>query len=382
VIGYGNIGSIAADRARGLKMRVIVYDPNVTPEKIEKDGFEYATLEELYQQADYITVHVPKIKQTTGLLNKEAFAKMKDGVMIINCARGGIVDEGDLYDAIKSGKVAGAALDVFATEPPGESPLFELDRVICTPHLGASTKEAQTNVALAVAEQIIEYLKNDTVINAVNMPSVTGELLKQLGPYLSLGDRMGCLQAQLIRGPIKEVAIEYAGNFRDLDMSPVTTAVVKGLLSWLITDDVNSVNAPVIAKNMGIKITETETSESDDYVNLITVKVITTKMTSFVSGLIYGKKDPRVIQINNFRLELIPKGHLALIHNVDRPGAIGSIGTTLGDYDINISRMHVGQSEDGANNVIFLRTDKPLTETIIEKLSSLPVVKEVNCLEL
>jgi D-3-phosphoglycerate dehydrogenase len=382
VIGYGNIGTIAADRARGLKMRVIVYDPNVTPEKIEKDGFEYVTLEELYKQADYITVHVPKIKQTTGLLNREAFDQMKDGVMIINCARGGIVDEGDLYDAVKSGKVAGAALDVFATEPPGESPLFELDRVICTPHLGASTKEAQTNVALAVAEQIIEYLKNDTVINAVNMPSVTGELLKQLGPYLSLGDRMGCLQAQLIRGPIKEVAIEYAGNFRDLDMSPVTTAIVEGLLSWLIPDDVNSVNAPVIAKNMGIKITETETSVSDDYVNLISVKVITTKMTSFVSGLIYGKNDPRVIQINNFRLELIPKGHLALIHNIDRPGAIGSIGTTLGGYDINISRMHVGQSEDGTNNVIFLRTDKPLTDTIIEKLSSLPVVKEVNCLEL
>jgi D-3-phosphoglycerate dehydrogenase len=382
VIGYGNIGTIAADRARGLKMRVIVYDPNVTPEKIEKDGFEYVTLEELYKQADYITVHVPKIKQTTGLLNREAFAQMKDGVMIINCARGGIVDEGDLYDAVKSGKVAGAALDVFATEPPGESPLFELDRVICTPHLGASTKEAQTNVALAVAEQIIEYLKNDTVINAVNMPSVTGELLKQLGPYLSLGDRMGCLQAQLIRGPIKEVAIEYSGNFRDLDMSPVTTSIVKGLLSWLITDDVNSVNAPVIAKNMGIKITETETSESDDYVNLITIKVITTKMTNLVSGLIYGKKDPRVIKINDFRLELIPKGHLALIHNIDRPGAIGCIGTTLGEYDINISRMHVGQSEDGTNNVIFLKTDTTLTETIIEKLSSLPAVKAINCLEL
>jgi len=224
VIGYGKIGSIVADRARGLKMRVIVHDPMVTPEVIEKAGFKSVTLSDLYDRADYITVHVPKMKETIGLLNRQAFDQMKEGVMVINCARGGIVAESDLYDALVSGKVAAAALDVFETEPPGENRLFELDQVICTPHLGASTREAQTNVAVAVADQIIQYLTGGTVINAVNAPSVTGELLEQLGPLLAIAGQMGSLQAQLISGPLKEVAIEYAGDFQGLDLTPVTTA--------------------------------------------------------------------------------------------------------------------------------------------------------------
>jgi len=382
VVGLGNIGSIVANRARGLKMNVIVYDPNVVSEKIEKAGFKSVSLDELYEKADYVTVHVPKIKNTIGLLNKEAFAKMKDGVMIINCARGGIIDEADLYEALKSGKVAGAALDVFETEPPGQSPLFELDSVIGTPHLGASTREAQTNVAVAVAEQIIELLKNDTVINAVNVPSVTGELLKKLNPYLTIADRMGRLQAQLIKGPIKEVIIEYTGDFQGLDMSPVTTALINGLLSPLVKEAVNAVNAPVIAKEMGIKITETTSQESDDYTNLITVKVITTEMTNIVAGTIFGKNDARVVRLNNFRLEIIPEGHLALIHNLDKPGAIGSIGTILGENNINIGRMQVGQEEDGERNIIFLRVDTPLPDEVVKKLSDLPMVKSVIPLEL
>ncbi len=201
VIGFGKIGSIVADRGRGLKMQVIIYDPYVTPERIEKAGFECVSMEELYKRSDYITVHVPKLKDTIGFLNKDAFAQMKTGVMLINCARGGIVDEKDLYDAIKSGKVAGAALDVFETEPPGNSPLFELEHVIGTPHLGASTQEAQENVAVAVAEQIVDYLKNGTIVNAVNVPSVTGELLKKLSPYLTLGDRLGALQRNSAKVP-------------------------------------------------------------------------------------------------------------------------------------------------------------------------------------
>ena len=214
VVGFGKIGSIVADRARGLRMQVIIYDPMVNPEQIAKAGFESVSLDELYERADYITIHVPKMKETLGLINKDAFAKMKDGVMVINCARGGIVNEADLCDAIESGKVAGAALDVFETEPPGENPLFEFEKVICTPHLGASTKEAQTNVAVQVADQIIDYLKNGTVRNAVNVPSVSGDLLKKLGPYLFLGDRMGALQAQLICGALQEISLEYAGDFQ------------------------------------------------------------------------------------------------------------------------------------------------------------------------
>ncbi|MCP3921635.1 MAG: phosphoglycerate dehydrogenase [Desulfobacterales bacterium] len=382
VIGFGNIGSIAADRARGLKMNVVIYDPMVSAETIEKAGFTAVTLDELYEQADYITIHVPKLKQTTHLLNKEAFAKMKDGVMIINCARGGIIQEEDLYTALKSGKVAGAALDVFEVEPPGDSPLFEFDNVIGTPHLGASTKEAQTNVAVAVAEQIIKYLLEDTVINAVNVPSVTGDLLKKLEPFLYLGDRIGCLQSQIIEGQFKEVCIEYSGDFDNLDMAPVTTAILKGLLAPVAPDEVNAVNAPVIAEQMGIKITTTSTTKLKDFTNLISVTVKTTEKESLVQGTIFGKGDARVVKIDKFRLEMVPKGSLALIHNLDEPGAIGSIGNCLGDHKINIARMMVGQEVDGDRNIIFLRTDKTIPEDVVQEMRDLPLIKTVTPLEL
>ncbi len=381
VIGFGKIGSIVADRARGLKMRVIVYDPFVTPERIEKSGFDSSTLEDLYKNSDYITIHVPKLKNTTNLINKDAIEQMKEGVMIINCARGGIVKESDLYDAIKTGKVAGAALDVFETEPPEKSPLMELDQFICTPHLGASTREAQTNVAVAVTEQIISYLKNGTIINAVNTPSVTGELLKKLGPFLSIAEKIGILQAQLIQGPIKEVVIDYAGDFHDLDLSPVSIAILKGLLTQEIKDDVNFVNATVLAKERGIRVTETTTADSDEYINLITVMVKTTEMDCQVAGTIFGKNDARIVQINSFRLELVPKGHLALIYNIDRPGSIGEIGTTLGDNKINIARMQVGQDLTGKRNIIFLCIDTPIPDDVIEKLRALPSVKSLTPLE-
>ncbi len=381
VIGFGKIGSIVADRARGLKMRVIVYDPFVTPELIEKAGFESVTLKELFRMADYITVHVPKLKETSDLLNRKAFDQMKPGVMIINCARGGIVNEDDLLEAMKSGKVAAAALDVFQMEPPGKTPLLEMDRLVCTPHLGASTAEAQINVAVAVAGQIIDYLKNGTIVNAVNVPSVTGELLKKLQPYLSLGDQIGSLLAQLTRGPMKEVAITYAGDFQGLDLSPVSTAVLKGLLTAIVKDDVNYVNAKIIAKERGIKVTESTSSEPEDYLNLITVRVVTTEMESTVAGTIFGRNDSRVVRINTFRLEMIPKGHLALIHNVDTPGSIGEIGTTLGRHHINIGRMQVGQEEEGDRNIIFLCTDTPIPAAVLEELRSLRTVKSVIPLE-
>lgn len=382
IIGFGKIGSIVADRARGLKMQVVIYDPFVTPEQIEKAGYTSIPLDELYAKADYITVHVPKLKDTLNLLNKDAFDKMKNGVMIINCARGGIVNEEDLYNAIKSGRVAGAALDVFEKEPPGASPLFELDRVICTPHLGASTQEAQVNVATAVAGQIIDYLKNGTIVNAVNVPSVTGELLKKIGPFLSLADKMGSLLTQLSKGPFKEIIIEYTGNFDDLDMSPVSTAVLRGLLVPVVKDDVNFVNANFIAKERGIKVTETVTADSEDFINLITVKGIVSDKTCTVAGTIFGKKDPRIVRINNFRLEMHPSGHLALVQNLDKPGAIGSIGTVLGKHCINIGRMQVGQEEEGERNIILLKTDLPIPESVLEELRALPLVKTITLLEL
>ena len=381
LVGFGKIGSIVADRARGLKMQVIVHDPFITQEQVEKAGFQGVSFQTLLEKSDYITVHVPKLKDTIGILDKAAFDQMKDGVMVINCARGGIVNEADLYDAVMSGKVAGAALDVFETEPPGKSPLLDLDQVICTPHLGASTREAQTNVAVAVAEQIIAYLLNGTVINAVNAPSVTGELLEKLHPFLSIAEQIGCLQAQLTSGPLKEVVIEYAGDFLGLDMSPVTTAALKGLLTPAVKDDVNFVNAHHIAKDRGIKVTETTSAESEDYISLITVRTVTAEMSSTVSGTIFGKRDSRIVKINNFRLEMIPSGHLALIYNIDQPGSIGQIGSTLGKHHINIGRMQVGQEEEGDRNIIFLSTDTPIPEPVLDELRGLSLVKSVTPLE-
>ena len=381
VIGFGKIGSIVADRARGLRLKVLVHDPHVNPERIAKAGFEMVALEELYRRSDFITIHVPKLKDTLGLVDRTAFSRMKDGVMLINCARGGIVKEDDLHAAMTSGKVAGAALDVFEAEPPGDAPLLGYDRLICTPHLGASTREAQTNVAVAVVRQIIAFLKEGVVVNAVNAPSVTGDLLARLRPFLKLGAQIGCLLPQLVSGPIKEVAIEYAGDFQGLDLSPVTTAIIKGILTPTVKDDVNSVNASVLAKERGIKVTATASSESDEFLNLVTVRIVTTEMESKVAGTIYGKKDSRIVRINNFRLEMIPMAHMALIHNVDKPGAIGSIGTTLGNHDINIGRMQVGQEEEGNRNIVFLSTDTAIPDDVLEELRRLPMVKTVMPLE-
>ncbi len=381
IIGYGKIGSIVADRARGLKMRVIIFDPFVPPEKIQNDGYESVSLEELYRQSDYITVHVPKLKNTLGLINKDSFAQMKDGVMLINCARGGIVNEADLYEALVSGKVAGAALDVFETEPPVDNPLLKLNQVVCTPHLGASTKEAQTNVAVMVARQIIDYLTTGTIVNAVNVPSVTGEVLEKVGPYLKLAEQMGTLQAQLIQGAPTEVAVEYYGDFKGIDLSPVTTALLKGLLTPMVKEVVNFVNAHVLANQRGIKVSESTIANHDEYTYLITVKVVTTEGESVVWGTIFGKKDTRIVRINTFRLELIPLGHMALIHNLDVPGSIGEIGTTLGKHHINIGRMQVGQETGGDRNIIFLCTDTSVPPEVVKELRLLRTVKTVTPLE-
>jgi D-3-phosphoglycerate dehydrogenase len=248
--------------------------------------------------------------------------------------------------------------------------------------LGASTAEAQTNVAVAVAEQMIKYLQRGTIINAVNVPSVSGELLAKLQPYLTLAERIGCLQAQMAEGAIKTVTIKYLGDFLDLDMMPVTTAALKGLLTPFLKDDVNFVNAPVIAKERGIKVTESRSMEAEDFTNLIAIHVIASEGSNTVSGTIFGKQEPRIVRINNFRLEAVPEGHLLLVYNIDEPGAIGSIGTVLGKNNINIARMHVGREKKGDKNVIFLDTDTPAPPETLEELRALPLVKSVTSLEL
>ncbi|MCG8685420.1 MAG: phosphoglycerate dehydrogenase [Desulfobacterales bacterium] len=382
VIGFGNIGSIVATLGKGLKMKVIVFDPNISSEHIQKAGFDYVTLDELYERSDYITVHVPKMDSTIDLLDAEAFEKMKDGVMLINCARGGIVNESALLEAITSEKVAGAALDVFSTEPPGEHPLLELEQVIATPHLGASTMEAQSNVAVAAANQIISYLLEDTVINAVNVPSVTGEVLKQLRPFLYLVEKMGKMQAQITSGGVKQIDIEYIGKFPDMDLKPVTINAVKGILAEFVQYSVNTVNAISLANEMGIKITESTSKEAGNFLNLIRMTVTTEEETNILEGTIFGKDDARIVRINKFRLEVIPEGYLGLIHNVDKPGSIGSIGMKLGEHKINIARMMVGREEDGQRNIIFLRTDTPVPPEVVKEIIDLDLVVNMITFEL
>ena len=381
LVGAGHIGRIVADRAKGLKMRVIVYDPYIKPETIERLDLEPVDFDELLRRADYISIHTPKTDETTNMFNKDTLARMKKGAMLINCARGGIVNEDDLYDALASGHLAGAALDVFSKEPPGRLKLMELDNFICTPHLGASTKEAQDNVAKIIAGQVVDYLLHGTVKNAVNVPSISAELLSTLRPYVTLVERMGALQAQLAEGAITEVRIDYSGIVTEYDVSPLTTAMLKGLLTP-IKDGVNFVNAPFIAEERGIKVVESTSSTSEDFSTLVRLVVKTIEGENVVSGTIFGKKFPRILRINTFYLEAVPEGHNLLIHNEDRPGVIGMIGSTLGKHGVNIARMQVGQEREKGQNVIFLATSSPASEEAIEDLLALDQVHSVKRIEL
>jgi D-3-phosphoglycerate dehydrogenase len=382
LIGIGHIGRIVADRARGMKMRVIVFDPYMKPETVEKLDFEPVSFEELLQRADYITVHTPKTDETANMINSEAISKMKKGAMVINCARGGIVNENDLYEAVKSGYLRGAALDVFETEPPGTIDLMSLPNFICTPHLGASTTEAQDNVAEHVAEQIVAYLLHGTVKNAVNVPSISAELMVTLRPFAVLVERMGSFQSQLADSAVVEAQIDYSGRVAEYDVTPLTTAMLKGLLTPILKDDVNFVNAPHIASDRGIKVVESKSQTSEDFASLVKLTVKTLEGKNIISGTIFGKNMPRVLRINNFYLEAMPEGHNLLIHNQDRPGVIGRIATTLGKSMINISRMQVGEDKQKKQNVILLTTSTVAGDEILEQLRGLEEVYSVRKIEL
>ena len=382
IIGIGRIGRVVADRAQGLKMQVIAYDPFINPEVIETLGLRSATLEELFSQADYITVHTPLTAETRSLLNKKAFEKMKKGVFILNCARGGIVEEQDLYEAIKAGKVAGAAIDVFAKEPPTDNPLLTLDQVIATPHLGASTAEAQENVAVAVADQIIDFLTRGTIRNAVNAPNIDGAVLAKLRPYLTLAEQLGCVVGQITKGAIQKVSVEYVGDAAALETQTLTTAILKGMLTPILGDMVNFVNVPVHAKERDIKVTTSVQSEAEDFTNLISIHVKTSQGENLVAGTIVGKKQPRMVRINDFRLEAPLEGNLLLIRNIDTPGTIGAIGTCLGRHKINISLMNVGQVLDQGQNIIFLQTDPQVPAEVTRELLALDNVDVVQAVTL
>lgn len=383
LIGVGKIGRIVADRAKGLKMKVIAHDPYLQPEVIEKMDLEPVSLEELLQRADTITIHTPKTNETTNLMNKDSLARMKKGAMLINCARGGIVNEGDLYEALASGHLGGAALDVFATEPPGKIKLMELPNFICTPHLGASTREAQENVAKDVAEQIVDFLLQGTVKNAVNVPAVSSELMSVLKPYATLAEKMGILLAQLTESPVEEIQIKYEGKITEYNLAPLTTAAVKGLLTPILQDDVNFINAPVIAAERGIKVVETKTGQTEDFSTLISITVHSAEGEQIVSGTIFGKNRPRILRINHFFLEAMPEGHLLLINNEDIPGAIGLVSTILGNHTINIDSMQVIQDQwKKQNAMMLLATNPEVSDAVIEELRALSCVFAIRRIEL
>ncbi len=375
IIGLGRIGRVVAERALGLKMRVIGYDPFITKEMVSSLGVEVVSLDELLARSDFITIHTPKTKETTKLLGRKAFHKMKPGIRLVNCARGGIVDEAALYEALEEGKVAAAALDVFETEPPpAEFPLRTLPNVICTPHLGASTEEAQANVSMAICEQILEYLLDGTIMNAVNAPSVSREALVQLRPHLTLVEALGSFQAQTTEGAISSVSVAYIGEVSKLDTKPLTHSILKGLLFPVVGDEVNYVNAPDMAASRGITVSEEKVAAVEDFTSLIRLTVRAGMEENVVAGTIFGKYEPRLVQINKFRLEAIPEGHMLFIYNTDRPGVIGAIGTTIGSHNINIARMTVGQEKERGQNIILLTTDTPVTPECMEQVQDLPHV--------
>jgi D-3-phosphoglycerate dehydrogenase len=381
LIGLGNIGSVVAQRAQGLGMRVVAFDPHIGAEVAARLGVELLALDELLARADVISVHVPRTQETTGMLGREAFAKARPGVLVVNAARGGIVDEKALFEALEAGQVGGAALDVFETEPPPEDhPLIAHERVICTPHLGASTEQAQINVAIAVAEQVRDYLSAQVARNAVNFPSIPPELLEQIRPYLVLGEKLGRFQGQLCPGAIDEIEIEYAGDVADLRVAPITIAVLKGVLE-AHTDQVNMVNAPHLAQARGIKVVESKASRPEDFASAITTRVRGC-LDRLIAGALFHGGQPRIVRIDDFMLEAIPEGPTILIHNHDRPGVVGNVGRILGDGGINISRMQLALVRERGEAAMLVNVDNRPSEAVMEELRNLDHMITAQLVEL
>jgi D-3-phosphoglycerate dehydrogenase len=378
IIGIGNIGSQVAKRAQALEMNVIAYDPFLSEEKAKAMGVEKVTLPELFRRSDFITIHTPLTSETKNIINKNSIEIMKPGVRIINCSRGGIVNEKDLYDALVTGKVAGAALDVFEKEPPENNPLLKLDNLICTPHLGASTKEAQENVAIAIAEQVVDYLINGTIRNAVNFPSIPPDQFSRLQPYIDLAEKLGGFASQLFEGGITEISIEYKGDASEIDTAPVTIAAIKGLLTPILQETVNFINAPVIAKERGIEVKETKSADAGDYQSMIVLRLKAKNKESYFAGTLFSKKDPRIVAVDTFKVEIVPSGDLLFIFNNDKPGVIGNIGTLLSKNNINIARMHFGRETLGGRAISVVTIDTPATQQVIEEIKRLPNILSVK----
>lgn len=378
LIGAGNIGSIVADRAQGLKMKVIAYDPFLSVERAQQMNVEKVELEDLLKRADFITLHTPLTEGTKNILNKDSIAKCKKGVRIINCARGGLINEADLKVALESGHVAGAALDVFEVEPAKSNPLFGMENVVCTPHLGASTNEAQENVAVQVAEQMADYLMTGAVTNALNIPSMSAEDAAKLQPYLTLVDQLGSFAGQLTEHGLKKVEIEYDGKAGKLNTKPLTAVALKGLLTPLI-EGVNMVNAPVVAKERGIEVAAISHDRAGNYSSLVRVTVTTDKRTRTVAGTLFGDQ-PRVVEVNGVKLEAGLGKRMLYINNDDKPGFIGALGSFLGSHAINIAYFHLGRNEAGSEAVALVEVDSDISPELLAEIAKLPSVKQAKLL--
>lgn len=379
IIGCGNIGSIVADRAQGLKMRVIAHDPYLTPERAEALGVEKVDLDQLYARADFISLHAPATDVTRGMINAAALAKMKKGVRLINCARGALVVEVDLKAALDAGHVAGAALDVFTVEPARDNPLFGMPQVVATPHLGASTVEAQEKVALQLAEQMADFLITGGVVNALNMPSVSAEEMPRLRPYMDLAGQLGSLAGQLIESAVKSVTIAYEGHAAALNARPLTALVLQGLLAPQMAS-VNMVNAPSIAAARGIEVSEVKREGAQGYQTLIRLTVVTEVQTRTLAGTLFNGDQPRIIEIKGISMDAHLGPHMLFITNHDRPGFIGGVGSILGEANINIATFHLGRNRPGGDAIALIEIDEAPAEIVLERIRALPQVVRAKSL--
>ncbi|RPF70861.1 phosphoglycerate dehydrogenase [Aurantiacibacter spongiae] len=377
LIGAGNIGAIVASRALGLRMKVVAYDPFLTPERAIELGVEKVDLGELLERADFITLHTPLTDETRNILSRERLAQTKPGVRIVNCARGGLVDEAALKDMLESGHVAGAALDVFAQEPAKDSPLFGAPNFICTPHLGASTTEAQVNVALQVAEQMSDYLVDGGVTNALNMPSLSAEEAPKLKPYMALAENLGSLVGQLAHGDLPKISVETEGAAADLNQKPIVGAVLAGLMKRY-SQSVNMVNAPYLAKERGIEVREIRNSQRGVYQTLVRVTVATSQGDRSVAGTLFGNGQPRLVEIFGIGIEAELAGEMLYIVNDDVPGFIGRVGSLMGEHGINIGTFHLGRRATGGEAVMLLSVDQKIPQDVIEAACALDGVKVVR----
>jgi len=377
IIGCGNIGSIVADRALGLKMKVIAYDPYLSPERAVEVGVEKVELDELLRRADFISLHTPLTDKTRDLIDEKALAKTKPGVRVINCARGGLIVEQALVAALASGHVAGAALDVFETEPMRESPLFGIENVICTPHLGASTAEAQENVAIQIAQQMSDYLTSGAVSNALNMPSITAEEAPRIKPFIALVDQLGSFAGQLTESAIRAVTVEYAGEVAEMNTRALTSALLAGLMRPLL-GDVNMVSAPVMARERGMKVDEVRQTHRGTYESYVRVTVRTERQERSVAGTVFSDGKPRIIQIKGINMEAELGAHMLYVTNADKPGFIGALGTTLGDAGVNIATFHLGRQDRGGDAIALIEIDEAIPAPVLAAVQRLPHVRQAK----